>query len=119
MKKVFLLSLLIPVVTLASGITDLIDSVYGIVNGVLVPIAFGLCIFYFFWGIFKYIKNESESEKAEGRSIMTWGVFGIFVAFSIWGIIILIRDELGLPRIDNVDKQTAPFVDSTFTPDAI
>lgn len=116
MKKVFLLSLLTPTVALASGITDLIDSVYGIVNGVLIPIAFGLCVFYFFWGIFKYIKNESESEKAEGRSIMTWGVFGIFVAFSVWGIIILIRDELGLPRIDNVDKQTVFSTDSVIKP---
>ncbi len=119
MKKIFALTLFLPTITFASGITEIIDSVYGIVNGILVPMAFGLCIFYFFWGIFKYIKNESENDKGEGRSIMIWGVFGIFVVFSIWGIIYWIRDELNLPRVDNVNKQTVPSVDSTFTPISI
>lgn len=105
MKKIFLSFSLIPIVSHASGITDLIDGASSIVTGILLPLAFGLCIFYFFWGIFKYLKNESESDKGEGRSIMVWGVVGMFVVFSIWGIIAFIQSELVVPIVDDVGIQ--------------
>jgi len=33
---------------------------------------------------------------------MTWGVIGIFVAFSVWGIIAFIQSELSIPPIERV-----------------
>lgn len=86
------------------GINGLIDSSYGIVTTVLIPLAFSLCLFYFFWGVAKYIRSEG-SDKVEGRMIMVWGVVALFVAFSIWGIVRLIRGELGIPDIQNIDIQ--------------
>jgi hypothetical protein len=73
---------------------------------VLIPLAFSLCLLYFFWGVAKYIKSGAGSEKdaKEGRSIITWGVIGMFIVFSIWGIITFIRNELGVPDITNVRK---------------
>ncbi|MEK7642787.1 MAG: hypothetical protein AAB392_03245 [Patescibacteria group bacterium] len=85
------------------GIGQLIDSANRIVTSTLIPIAFALCLLYFFWGVAKYIKSEGEG-KAEGRSIMLWGIVGLFVASSIWGIVIFIQKELNLPKVDNVQK---------------
>lgn len=83
---------------------NLIDATYNLINTYLIPLAFSLCLLYFFWGIAKYLKEEGEG-KNEGRKIMVWGVVGLFVAFSIWGIIIFIRSELGLTNVPiNVRK---------------
>jgi hypothetical protein len=85
---------------------DLIHSAFNITTSTLVPLAFALCVFYFFWGVAKYIRGGAGSDKAteEGKNIMIWGIVGIFVAFSIWGIISFIRTELTIPDISNVEK---------------
>lgn len=77
-----------------------------IVNTTLIPLAFGLCLLYFFWGVAKYIRSGSGGENAakEGRQVMVWGIVGLFVATAIWGIITLIRTELGIPDIQNIEK---------------
>jgi hypothetical protein len=85
------------------GIKDIIDAAFGIITDVLIPLAFALCLFYFFWGVAKYIRTGAGSEKAaeEGRRVMIWGIVGLFVAFSIWGIITFMKKELTIPSVNN------------------
>lgn len=92
---------------MSSGIIGIIDAAFGIVTNTLIPLAFALCLLYFFWGVAKYIRTGAASEKdAEaGKQIMIWGVVGLFVAFSIWGIIKFIQSELNITPIQNVSKQ--------------
>jgi len=82
-----------------NGLGDLIDSVTNIVSKDLIPIAFALCLLYFFWGVAMYIRVFSGSEKAaeEGKRIMFYGVIALFIVSSIWGIIGFIRTELDIP----------------------
>jgi hypothetical protein len=89
------------------GLSELIDSSYDLVNDVFIPLAFSLCLLYFFWGITKYIKNDAGSEKAveEGKKIMLWGLVALFVVFSIWGIINFIRGEFGLDPFTKISTQ--------------
>ncbi|MEK7634940.1 MAG: hypothetical protein AAB446_00700 [Patescibacteria group bacterium] len=86
----------------------LIDSAFALINNILIPMAFAFCLFYFFWGVAKYIRTGAGSEKTaeEGKKTMIWGLVGIFVAFSVWGIIIFIRNELGIPGIDSIERPT-------------
>jgi len=83
------------------GVKDLIKSASGLVTDTLLPLAFSLCLLYFFWGVAKYVKNSAGSEKAaeDGKRVMVWGIVGLFVAFSIWGIIKFIESEIGLPDV--------------------
>jgi hypothetical protein len=78
---------------------DLIDIAYNFINNTLIPLAFSLCLLYFFWGIAQYIRAGAGSEKAteEGRNRMVYGVIALFVVFSIWGIIKFISSEFSLP----------------------
>jgi len=84
----------------------LIDSATSIITSILIPMAFALCLFYFFWGVMKYIRTGAGSDEAskEGKNVMIWGVVGLFVAFSVWGIITFMRDELGIQNVINVNK---------------
>lgn len=108
MKKIFLfISFLILPISLFSAsrasFSDIIDAGFRIINSTLIPMAFALCLAYFFWGMAKYIRDGASSDKAseEGKHIMIRGVLGIFVAFSIWGIIMFIKGEFGLSSDDN------------------
>lgn len=91
-----------PIFASAAGLSNLIDASFGIVTGVLTPLAFALCLFYFFWGMAKYVRTGASSPDAakEGKNIMIWGVVGLFVAVTIWGIVSFIRGELRVPEID-------------------
>jgi len=95
-----------PKVIFAAGVNDLIDETFALVTEILIPLAFALCLFYFFWGVVKYIRTGAGSEEAakEGKKVMIWGIVGLFVAFAIWGIISFIQNELGIPNIDRVER---------------
>ena len=83
---------------------DLIAASTDVISKVLIPMAFGLCLLFFFWGLAKYIGISAGSEEAvkEGKRVMVWGVVALFVVTSIWGIITFIRTELDITNIQNV-----------------
>lgn len=96
------------------GITGIIDAAFKLITEILIPLAFALCLLYFFWGVAKYIKDGAGSDKAaeEGKRIMGWGIVGLFVAFSVWGIISFIKSELGIPDTENPKKESIESVTS-------
>lgn len=106
MKKLALTlsAVFFPATALAAGLKDFIDASFDIVTNTLIPLAFLLCVLYFFWGVTKYIKSGAGGDKAaeEAKGVMVWGIVGIFVAFSVWGIVSFIKSELGIPDIQNV-----------------
>jgi len=55
----------------------------------------------FAWGIFTSVKGSaSDSERASGRKQMFWGIIGMFIMISVYGIINFIIGTVG------VDGQT-------------
>jgi hypothetical protein len=91
------------------GLKDLIVEASNIIESFLVPLAFALSLLYFFWGIAKYIRTDAGSEKAveQGRNVIFWGLIGMFVAISIWGIVALLKSELEIPDIESIDNVSA------------
>jgi hypothetical protein len=86
------------------GLRDFILRITDIIHDTLIPLAFALCFLYFIWGVAKYIRTGSGSEKSaeQARNVMVWGLAGVFVAASIWGIVRLMRTELGVPEVNSV-----------------
>lgn len=65
-----------------------IDKV--ILNPILV-LMFFLAALYFFWGVFKMVSNVDDPKELEvGKSTMIWGVLGMAIMISAYGIIELI-----------------------------
>jgi len=89
---IFLFSIiyfLIPHVSSAAfeGASNLLTGA-GNVIGLLIPLAFGLSVLFFFWGVAKFILTSGDPKaKQQGKNIMVWGVIAIFVISSIWGIV--------------------------------
>ena len=70
--------------------------------GVLLAIA----VFAVAYGIFKFVINSgNEQGRKEGRSTILWGVIGIFLMVSLWGLVNLLSSIIELntqaPTISN------------------
>ena len=103
MKKniISLISVLsfIPSVTFAMNDTfkDLVTNV--VMNGVLVPIVpilISLTIIVFIFGILKFMKSSDSKERGEGKMYMLWGIIGIFVMVSVWGLVNILQNSFDL-----------------------
>jgi hypothetical protein len=111
MKKALLpLSYLAPVLVFAqdSTVGGLLTLTGDILNGLL-PVVVGLALLYFFWGLGKYILSAgSEEKKEEGRNIMIWGVISLFVMVSVWGIVGLLGETVGIEQGGTVEIPVIP-----------
>ena len=52
---------------------------------------------YFVWGVFSFISNQENDEGREkGKQHMIWGIIGIFIMLSAFGIIKMITGTFGV-----------------------
>jgi len=50
----------------------------------------------FLLGVGRFIRvSGNETELKKSKSIIIWGIVGLFVLMSIWGIIAFLRSEFG------------------------
>ena len=74
---------------LVGAFGDIVDS--------LIPILIALALVVFFWGLVKYVwSGGGEEAKKTGKSIMIAGLVSLFVMVSVWGIITLAQNALGV-----------------------
>jgi len=100
MKKIIYIAGLsmFPMVAFAAleNVQDIVDGLADIVDA-LVPIVFVLAFVYFFYGVAKYVTSAGDEEaQKSARGIMMYGVIGIFVIASIWGIVFFLQTALGV-----------------------
>lgn len=63
----------------------------------LVPITFALALIFFFYGIAQFIRNSGDTKTHEaGKNKIIWGIVGLFVMISIFGIIRYLGDSIGV-----------------------
>ncbi|MBI2097651.1 MAG: hypothetical protein HYT46_01825 [Candidatus Vogelbacteria bacterium] len=57
----------------------------------LISFLFVLGFLYFLYGVWELVRgSESEEARATGRQHILWGVVGMFIMISFWGIMNLI-----------------------------
>ena len=82
----------------ASNICQVASTILYIINFVLVPVLFALAFIVFLYGIvLKYIFSHGDPEKvSEGHKLLLWGLIGFVVMISLWGLVNVIANTLGL-----------------------
>lgn len=91
-----------------SGISNLVTQI-GQIIAKLIPVLFALAIVYFFWGVIQYIRSAGDPKKAdEGKSIMIYGIIGIAVMVSIYGLVAWLQGILGVSGGGSVQLPTVP-----------
>ncbi len=115
MKKYIIISatavLLIPFLTLAAqsmnNISDVGNFIINIINGIFVPVLIAVAFIVFIYGIATaFIFNAGDEEKRkEGKNIMGYGLIGFFIMLSVWGLIFILTNSVGL---NNSGPSTLP-----------
>lgn len=109
------LALIMPVAAFAqddlaefSNLTQLFINIQTFINGVLVPVIFTLAFIIFLFGVFKtFILGASDEEKQkEGKQIMLYSIIGFVIMVSLWGIVNLFAQGLGLENETGTDIPT-------------
>lgn len=103
--------LLTPAIVLAAidtsqGLGKVVRIVSDFISA-LVPVIISAAVLFFLYGLAKYMWSVGE-EKDAGKEMMIWGIIGLFVMVSVWGLVNLISETLNLndnPNIQNPTQQ--------------
>lgn len=90
----------LPVLALAqTGTTDNAFDLLGLISRVLnaiVPVLIAFAVVYFLYGVFKYVFSDDEDAKDKAKEVMIYGIIGIFVMVSVWGLVNILGGTLNL-----------------------
>lgn len=75
------------------GINRLIDQIQNIVVR-LVPIVIGLALIVFLWGVLSYVISGNDENKKNAKIFMIYGIIGLFVMVSVWGLVTILADSI-------------------------
>lgn len=78
-------------------ITGFLSKISRHILNPLILLAFGIAMLVFVWGIFQFIASQTaDSGREEGKRKIFWGLFGMFIMFSAFGLIRLILGTFGI-----------------------
>ncbi|MDB5238138.1 MAG: seg [Candidatus Kaiserbacteria bacterium] len=59
-------------------------------------IVFAAGFFFFVYGLVEFMWNLNEGAQSDGKQHMVWGMVGMFIMVSVYGIVALISNTFGL-----------------------
>jgi FtsH-binding integral membrane protein len=82
----------------------IVKSVGGILNfgtcliaQSVIPLLFALATVGFMWGVIQMVINPEDAEKRkQGKQYMMWGLIGLFVMISIWGLVTIFTNTFNI-----------------------
>ena len=86
--------------TAEASIVTLMQSINKVIINPLIILLFALAVVYFLYGLARYLLSpENEEIRKSSKSHMLWGIIGMFIMVSVFGIMTLILTTLGESRI--------------------
>lgn len=73
----------------------------------IVPLLFVVAMVAFIWGVVQFVAGADNEEKREkGRQFMIWGIVGLAVMVSVWGLVSIFTKSFGIDN--NIKAPTLP-----------
>lgn len=80
----------------SNDIQSIIDILLNLL-GWIVPLLIGVAVLFFLIGVVKYIMaGGDEDKRTEGRNAMIYGIIGLFVMISVWGLVGILSNTFNL-----------------------
>ena len=76
-----------------SRLQGLLQQIGILIKGII-PIIIGLALIVFLWGILLYVISKGQDDKDKARGFMIYGILGLFVMVSVWGIVFVLSDAV-------------------------
>lgn len=67
----------------------------------LIPVLIILGIVFFVWGVITYVIGDDEEAKKRGKNKMIYGIIGLVVIVTMWGLVNIVQNTFELNEIDN------------------
>ncbi len=101
-----------PVIALAQynpgqGITGLFGLVGSWLN-LAVPLLISIAVVYFIYNVFMYTIAGDEEKKAKAKGGMIWGIVGIFIMVSVWGLVAILQSTFGTSGVSTTIGDQLP-----------
>ena len=78
-------------------ISQFLNGINRLILNPLILLAFAVALIVFFWGIFQFIASQTAyTHRDEGKRKIFWGLFGMFIMISAFGLIRLILSTFGI-----------------------
>jgi hypothetical protein len=79
----------------------------------IIQVVFAAGLFLFLWGLVVFLWNLNEGgEDKGGKQHMLWGIIGMFIMASVYGIISFLNTSFGLqagnPDVSRINNVTLP-----------
>ena len=100
LKRVFVgfVAMAFPAVIFAAGLDGLFSTLGNLIGKAQLLIV-GLVSLAFFYGVFNFVLGANDKEKREsGKQFMIWSVVALFLMASIWGIVNILQETVGIDQ---------------------
>lgn len=72
-------------------------------------LALGAAVVFFLWNIMQVVRKAGDEKELEGfKTKAVWGIVGIAVMVSLWGLVNFVTDSFGLDYETQVTIPTLP-----------
>lgn len=79
-------------------ITILLNRVNEFIVNPIIILLFAVALLVFFWGIFVFIAGAaSEEVRKKGKIAMQWGMYGLLIMVTVYGILSVALTTFGIP----------------------
>ncbi|HZS42759.1 MAG TPA: hypothetical protein VFA52_00890 [Candidatus Paceibacterota bacterium] len=88
-------------------IDNLLQRIDEVIVNPLIYLLFAIALVVFLWGVVQFIINsDNEAGRTKGRQHILWGLIGMFIMVSAYGIINVIVHTFGIDSapINNIKK---------------
>ncbi|MFA5764053.1 MAG: hypothetical protein WCX27_01130 [Candidatus Paceibacterota bacterium] len=84
------------------NIKDLImNLVIGCVLARLVYLIMAIAVVAFMFGVFRFMRAEGDGRQ-QGKELMFWGIIGLFVMVSLWGLVAILQGTFGTAGVTDI-----------------
>ena len=78
------------------SVLNFVGKISTLILNPIIAMMFAFALAYFVYGVVTYIVNPSnEDAREKGRQGMFWGVIGMFIMVSVFGIMRFLIDSIG------------------------
>lgn len=78
-----------------ASVTTLMNSISKVIIDPLIILLFSLAMVYFVYGIARYLLSpDNEEVRKSSKSSMVWGIVGMLIMVSVYGILNIIVNTL-------------------------
>lgn len=87
-------------------VSHLINKFTEVILMGIIPLLTGLGLLYFLYGLYLFMSaSGNETKRSDGKQYILYGLIGLFVMVSVWGLVSIISSTFF-----NTSNVTVPFI---------